>query len=228
METKSFDKVAIVGNVVNSKGIEDRNNFQIQLKILLESLNDRFESDLAGKFRITLGDEFQALLHNPAHLMVILDEISLSLAPIKVRFGIGLGELNTTSSILNDEELDGPAYWHAREALNRVSKNNLYGRALTYCLGGKSEDLSLNVLNSIFELQDTLRLSWTDDQANIIEYLIKEYAYGTFVQKDVSKLLTLSQQRISNVLAATSYKQYANSRNVCTELIRSLTHCIYL
>ena len=223
-----LDKIAVVGSVVNSKDIDDRNNFQIQLKILLESINERYRDDIAAKFRITLGDEFQGLLHNTSKLMLILDEINLSLFPFKIRLGIGVGGVDTTSSILSDEELDGSAYWNAREALNRLTKDHYYNRSLTYCYFDADDALTLELLNSLLELQDTIRLSWTSNQSDIIEQIIKSCAYESFIQKDLAASLSLSPQRLSNVFAASSFKQYAKSRKIFTDLLRSLTHCIEL
>lgn len=220
-QTKAFNKIAIIANIVDSKSIKERNDFQIKLKILLESINERFFSDIAAKFRITLGDEFQGLLHNPKHVLLIMDDINLSLYPLKVRWGLGVGEIPTTSSILDHRELDGPSYWNARKALDHIKKYNYYGNSLTH-LKTSDEDIKFDTLiNSFLQLQDTIRLSWTYDQSFIIQYLLKEHAYDSFVQKDVAKTLGLSQQRISNVLAATSFKQYAKSRDLCTHYLIS-------
>lgn len=222
----SFDKVAIIADVVNSKDIKERNDFQLKLKILLESINDRFESDFASKFRISYGDEFEALLHGADHVLLIIDEINLSLYPIKVRWGIGVGEMATTSSILSYRELDGSSYRNARQALEHVKKHNYYGNSLCRLQTLSKNTMVEDFVNSMFQLQDSIRLSWTFDQSNIVQYLIKDYNYHSFVQKAVAETLDLSQQRISNVLAATSYKQYAQSRKLTTKLLKELVRSI--
>lgn len=44
---------------------------------------------------ITLGDEFQGLLNNPAYAIEIVKYIQRELYPVKLRFGIGIGEIST-------------------------------------------------------------------------------------------------------------------------------------
>lgn len=220
-----LDKIVLIADLVNSKAILDRNQFQIKLKILLESINDRFQVDLLSKFRITRGDEFQAVFHQPDMIFLIIDEINLSLYPNKIRWGIGVGLIDTTSSLLSESELDGPAYAYARKALKKLKKHNYYGKSLQR-LECNLESPAVLMLNSLLQLQDSLRLSWTLDQSKIVEFLIKEFEYQAFVQKDVAANLNLSQQRISNVLAATSYKQYALSRVQSGVLLDSLTRTL--
>lgn len=217
--SKTFNKLALIADIMNSKEIEDRNDFQIKLKILLESINYRYSEDLAVGFRISKGDELEAVFHSVDCVMEILDEINLSLYPVKIRWGMGLGKIETTSSILREREVDGSMYAYAREALKRVKHKDNYGKSLISFKSSTENSKNESLLNSIFQLQDSIRLSWTFDQSYIIQYLIKEYAYGSFVQKDVAERLDLSQQRISNVFAATSFKQYASSRKLCTQLL---------
>lgn len=220
-----LDKIVLIADLVNSKAIEDRNQFQIKLKILLESINDRYQVDLLSKFRITRGDEFQAVFHQPNMIFLIIDEINLSLYPNKIRWGIGVGIIDTTSSLLSETELDGPAYAYARKALKELKRYNYYGKSLQR-LETKDNCQAASMLNSMLQLQDSLRLSWTLDQSKIVEFLIKEFEYESFVQKDVAASLNLSQQRISNVLAATSFKQYAMSRVHSKVLLDSLTRTL--
>ncbi len=52
-------------------------------------------NDIASDFMITLGDEFQGLLTSGFHLVQIIDYIERSLFPIKLRFGVGIGEIHT-------------------------------------------------------------------------------------------------------------------------------------
>ncbi|MGB4438298.1 MAG: SatD family protein, partial [Sedimentibacter sp.] len=54
--------IAIIGDIVNSKKIDNRNDVQIKLKSLLKRIDEKYTDDIASDFMITLGDEFQGLL----------------------------------------------------------------------------------------------------------------------------------------------------------------------
>jgi len=63
---------AIIGDIVESKKILNRNEAQEKLNHILKDINIEYERNIAAKFIITLGDEFQGLLSNPIHLLIKL------------------------------------------------------------------------------------------------------------------------------------------------------------
>ena len=67
--------IAIIGDIVNSKKLDDRNAVQINLKSLLKRINEKYTEDIASNFMITLGDEFQGLLKCGNNVMNIISEI---------------------------------------------------------------------------------------------------------------------------------------------------------
>lgn len=104
---------AIIGDIIASKTISNRSEVQNHLKRILDQVNEEYKSNIASRFSITLGDEFQGLLHSAAHLFELLDTIQFQLYPTKIRFGIGVGDMNT--EIIQETSMgsDGPAYWSA-------------------------------------------------------------------------------------------------------------------
>ena len=86
---------AIIGDIIASKTISNRSEVQNHLKRILDQVNEEYKSNIASRFSITLGDEFQGLLHSAAHLFELLDTIQFQLYPTKIRFGIGVGDMNT-------------------------------------------------------------------------------------------------------------------------------------
>ena len=84
-----YDKyVAIIGDIVDSKKIKDRKAMQQKFKNLLTDINMKYSEDIASKFTIILGDEFQGLLKNRSHIMKIICEIEMAMTPIELRFGM--------------------------------------------------------------------------------------------------------------------------------------------
>ena len=53
---------AVIGDIIDSKKINNRYQDQKTLETCLNDLNNEYQAVLVSKFSITLGDEFQGLL----------------------------------------------------------------------------------------------------------------------------------------------------------------------
>ena len=111
---------ALIGDIIGSKKIDNRYQVQKSLESCLADMNNEFQAVLASKLSITLGDEFQGLLSLDAPLFQIIDRINLAMKPYQVRFGIGMGKILTDINPEQSIGADGPAYWHARKAINYI------------------------------------------------------------------------------------------------------------
>lgn len=120
-ENKPF--IAIIGDIKKSRELEKRQEVQNKLKIVLEEINEKYLEDISAKFLITLGDEFQGLLFDGRNILKIIREIQMSLYPVELRFGIGIGKI--TTEIDTDRALgaDGPGYYNARKAIEILKIN---------------------------------------------------------------------------------------------------------
>lgn len=108
---------AIIGDIKRSKKIENRCKIQEKLKKILDNVNSIYNNDISAKFLITLGDEFQGLLEITAPILEIIKYIQREIYPIKLRFGVGIGNVST---LINHEAAigaDGPAFYAAREMI---------------------------------------------------------------------------------------------------------------
>ena len=80
-------------------------------------MNSIYNNDISAKFLITLGDEFQGLLEITAPILEIIKYIQREIYLIKLRFGVGIGNVFT---LINHEAAigaDGPAFYAAREMI---------------------------------------------------------------------------------------------------------------
>ena len=108
---------AIIGDIKRSKKIENRCEIQEKLKKILDNVNSIYNNDISAKFLITLGDEFQGLLEITAPILEIIKYIQREIYPIKLRFGVGIGNVST---LINHEAAIGadvPAFYAAREMI---------------------------------------------------------------------------------------------------------------
>ena len=78
--------IAIIGDIKSSKKLSDRKAVQDKLKRVLMKVNEKYDRDIASKFTITLGDEFQGLLCNGKNIIKIIFEIENCMWPIDIRF----------------------------------------------------------------------------------------------------------------------------------------------
>lgn len=92
----------------------------------MAAINRAHAAAILSRFVVTTGDEFQGLLHDPTVLPDLLWTIDSRLDADSARVGIGYGRLETP---LKTEAIgmDGPAWHHARSAIERAERESRLG-----------------------------------------------------------------------------------------------------
>ena len=215
-----MDYIAIIGDMIDSKDIENRFEGQQQLKACLDKLNIKYQAVLASKFSITLGDEFQGLLMAEAPLFQIIDEINQSMEGINLRFGIGLGKILTDINPEVSLGADGPAYWYAREAINHIHQKNDYGN--TQLAVRMDEKEVEEVINSLLAASEAIKASWRDSQKVLLQTLLELGIYEErFEQQALAQALQLNSSALSKRLKSSSIKVYLRARNTALKLLQT-------
>lgn len=163
--------VAIIGDIVDSKKIADRKQTQRELKALLDKINRIYKEDIAAKFSITLGDEFQGLLKNTKNVINIIQEIELQMLGFEVRLGIGIGEVSTDIDFEHSFLIDGSAYHRARQMIKQLQKKkaSYVEQKSNIMLCSKSSDMKIDeLINSVFSLCYVLKSKWSERQKEVI------------------------------------------------------------
>ncbi len=111
--------LAIVGDIVGSRGVTQRAAFQRKLEKRFVRTNAEAQA-LASPYTITLGDEFQAVYRGADSLWADLCAVLAEIHPVKARLAIGVGELTTRINAEQALGMDGPAFHRARETLNAL------------------------------------------------------------------------------------------------------------
>lgn len=203
-----YDKyTVIIGDIIDSRKISDRKKFQSVFKETLENINVKYQEDLAAKFSITLGDEFQGLLKSKKNILNIIFDIEMALWPKKLRFGVGIGEISTEISYYNTAEIDGSAYHRARKMIDLLkSKEGQHSkRTANILIASNKENLEIdNILNSVLSVTTALKSKWTIRQAEIIDTYLKseENQYQT------ASKLKIGQSSISKALSSANFITY--------------------
>lgn len=113
--------ICVIGDLVSSRRIRDRLDFQDRLRDGLSALSSSRE-DIVSPYTITLGDEFQAVYARPGRLFRDLLLIQSLAHPVRVRFAIGVGPLSTSLNRASAIGMDGPGFASARDSLPRLKK----------------------------------------------------------------------------------------------------------
>lgn len=202
--------VAIIGDIVQSKKLKDRDEVQKKLHHVLGLINNKYSDYIASNFMITLGDEFQGLLKCGENTINIINEIEAKMYPVQIRFGIGVGEIIT--DINRDIPLgaDGPAYHNARRMINdlkSIEKKVKTGNP-TIMIASQGDNSNTDLLlNSIFLLCSTIKRKWSDRQREIVN----AYIESDNNQTKAAEKLGIKQSSVNKGLTSAGYYAYKSA-----------------
>ncbi len=196
--------IAIIGDIKGSKAIENRKEVQENLTMALNEINDQYSDDIASRFMITLGDEFQGLLLNGTSVMQIILRIEERLEPVKLRFGIGVGEITTKINPYMAIGADGPGYYRARAAIEYLKENEKRKQSsvsdIRLEVEGENKEPQM-LINTIFGLMAALKSSWTMRQREIIQDMLGHRDNQT----ETARRLNIKQPTVSKVVVTGNY-----------------------
>ncbi|MEE1305821.1 MAG: SatD family protein [Agathobacter sp.] len=209
---------AIIGDIVCSKLIEDRLSVQKQLNSVLDKVNSEYAKEIASRFIITLGDEFQGLLSSGENVVEIAKLIQNLMYPVKIRFGIGLGEIATDINPEMAIGADGPAYYYARDAINMVEATECQNKIQAADIIVKSEnsDEVIQLINNNLMLIHVIEQSWTKRQRQIVNEI--QHLGGN--QSLCANKLGISQSTVQRALIGASYYAYRDSMELFKRILK--------
>lgn len=223
MEQKKQFYYGIIGDIIDSKKIEDRTSVQNKFKETLAEINNHYKNDIAANFLCTLGDEFQGLLYNSEHLLEIIKEIQVKMYPVELRFGIGYGVIST--EIIREFAIsaDGPAYYSARISITNLrifekknSKKAPHINLETYKIKNANESILQNIITSrdtinlLFSYLNLIEQGWNEKQRQTV--WISEEENKTQLQ--LAKDLSTTQPTIQRRLSSGNYQLYKDTKQM--------------
>lgn len=201
------DYSVIIGDIIDSKKITDRQKVQTKFKDVLHEINKKYTDDIASQFAITLGDEFQGLLKNRENIINIIFEIEMAMFPIEMRFGVGIGEVTTAINFESSSEIDGPAYHRARAMVKELesSEGQHLRRAGNILIASQEKNARIDqLLNSILSVCTALKSKWTVKQREIIQ----SYLLNDENQSKTAVKLGIAQSSVSRALNSAEFATY--------------------
>lgn len=208
--------VVIIGDIIQSREIEERDLVQKQFIQVLKDLNDIYDDEIASQFIITAGDEFQGLLKTKKHILEIIEYIDISLYPTKLRYGIGEGLITSTINKEKSNEIDGPAYHRARRMIEEIEENEKGNQKPIINIMIDTGHLEDEILNASFALMSTIKSTWTKRQTEVV------YAYlgNNNNQHITAAALNVQQSTINRSLNAANYYSFSYAKNKLSKYLQ--------
>lgn len=209
--------IAIIADIKDSKKITNRNEVQKKLRKMLDEINEKYENDISSRFTITLGDEFQGLLCSGANTINIISEIERGMFPVRIRFGIGVGEISTKINKEISLGADGPAYYMARSAIDYLKADEKKKQTNTPDIRidiDGNEEMTL-MLNAILSLMTAIKEGWSDRQREIIWDMLEHRDS----QVNAAKRLNIKQPTVQKSLSKGKYYAFKNASDTIEKVL---------
>lgn len=210
--------IVIIGDIINSRKIEKRGEVQEKLKQILRDINEKYKEDIASPFMITLGDEFQGLLHNGRNALKIIEELRSNLYPVRIRVGIGIGSVSTKLEQIETREIDGPCYYNARNAIEYLKKNEKRYHSdeadTRIEMEGDSASVA-NLINTVLSLMSVIEKNWTERQRTIIY----DFTLHQDGQEKCAARLQIAQSSVQRGLTNGNYYAYAKAMDTINNIL---------
>ena len=134
---------AIMFDVIESRKYYERYDVQNVLMNSIYYLNNIYRDAIKKDVISSAGDEFQGLFLDLQSAFLYIRKLQILIYPIKIRCGIGYGEIKYDVEEWASSAFDGEAYYLAREAIISVGRK----KSNAICFNTKSKyDKYLNIL----------------------------------------------------------------------------------
>lgn len=114
--------VAVIFDIIDSRRYNDRYDVQHVLMESISYLNWVYEHAIKKEVVSSAGDEFQGLFKDLQTAFLYIRKLQLLVYPIKIRCGIGYGEIKYDKEKWSSVSIDGDAYYLARDAIKSIQK----------------------------------------------------------------------------------------------------------
>jgi hypothetical protein len=189
------DLTVVLGDVVDSQAIDDREAFQDDLRDALAAASEADE--VVAPFVLQKGvDEFVGVLASPAGLYDALRTVREALRPRRARFAAVHGAVDVGAAAGDARTMDGPAFHRADELIREAER---LGVAVRLAVDGSPLEQALEDETNL--LLDR-RAGWTARQAELVGAYERAES-----QRAVADDLGLAASTVSEALSAANAAQ---------------------
>ena len=198
-----MSQIVLIGDIIASKEIADRLNFQKRFTDVLDKSNKTYYNSMISPLTPTIGDEFQTVLWEATNLFNIIALIERDLPEISLRYGIGLGKIDTEINSQSATGMDGPAFHFARMSVETARKARII-----YHFNCVDENLK-NRINVMLSWLDITLKKWTPQRKEIFYQYSEKKS-----QREIANSMRISQPAVSQNVRDKAFKQVAVTQEV--------------
>ena len=193
--------LCLTADVIGSRAGADGAPVQDRVRDALARANRGFAAALVVPFSITVGDEFQGLLRDPARALEAELFLRLALAPLSIRCGLGVGGVAGPIA-RRTAEMDGPCFHRSRAALEEARGRKA---PLTWLRSGDGRTDA--AANACFLLLAALHGRWSPKQVEALGVFLEAGS-----QTAAARVLGLSQPSLRKRLQSARAPEYLEAR----------------
>jgi hypothetical protein len=182
--------IVVLGDLIGSRKVEDRKNFEIKLKKAIATIVERYQHEWVAPLAFEKGiDEIGAVIKNRAALYNIIADVNNAIAPQQIRFVAYKGKIDLGLKERDITAMDGEAFHSAAAMMQELKASGMILKCNT------TDPLFDKALENQVNAISILKENWTERQREIFN-LYKELNN----QAEAAKRLQITQQAISNAL----------------------------
>lgn len=186
----------LIGDLIGSRGSDDRQGLHARFERALAEVNELF--DPPTPMRMQVGDEYQGVFSTLGDALSASLLVRLALHPEgDIRHGIGRGDVEVLGTSPRVE--DGPGWWAARAAVERVveSEARAARRTLRTAFVAADPDPDVPLVNASLLLRDELVTGLSDRSVSVLRGLL-----AGKTQRDLAEELGISPSAVSQRVRA--------------------------
>ena len=210
MQKKMPNNCVIIGDIKESRNLNNWQNVFKELEKTLTEINGKFSNIIVVNFTPTVGDEFQGSIAIPETAIEIYNFIRSRLQ-VNIYCGIGIG--NIEKPFTNEMGMRGTAFYRAREALDlcKKIKRNIFIKSADVA------NLTDNTINTLLYFIEVLENSWTKRQREIASYY---RLHPDYTHEQLSTYFNVSRQTITKCLKSTHWEVIKQGESIAKAIIK--------
>ncbi len=203
--------VAVIADIVSSRDIVDRREFQKTLKSHLHAVSERAGASLLSPYTLTLGDEFQAVYGDFDTIFIDIVTIIAALFPVRLRFALAIGPLSTEINRDAALEMDGPAFHDARALMEALKPQDQ-----TVIRIAAADVTPIDLINGCLRLLSNALGAWRENTIRLFHGLLTDESVDTLTRR-----VGISRRGVNKHIASHHLHDYVDIvRTIRTELER--------
>jgi len=207
----SDEKLVLIGDIIASRKIKERDRFNAALLQTLDALNAR-NSAIISPYTLTIGDEIQAVFDRAEFIFKDMISILCAIHPHAMRFSLAIGAIISPINSRQAIGMDGPAFHSARDGIDDLKKSgHLFSVA-----GERIPAYSLH-LHTLYLISHNVS-KWNETRLRVLELALLKTPV-----KSIAASLRISEQAVYKTMNAGALNIIIP---IFTEIEKTLDRCL--